>query len=84
MFINKLSNLFKTKSGKYLISAILGLGLASLFRKVCDDDSNCVIYKGTNYDEDIKGKQFEHNDICYKYEIHPVTCDDKKKIVSFA
>lgn len=84
MLINKLSNLFKTTAGKYLISAILGLGLASLFRKVCDDDTNCVIYKGSNYEKDVKDKNFKHNNNCYHYEIHPVTCDDKKKIVTFA
>tara|TARA_B110000305_G_C19465899_1_gene658023 strand:- start:11931 stop:12182 length:252 start_codon:yes stop_codon:yes gene_type:complete len=83
MLVNKFSNLLKSKAGKYVISAILGLGLASLFRKVCDD-YNCVIYRGSNYEDDIKGKIFKHNDSCYKYSIQPVTCNEKVKIVEFA
>ncbi len=36
-----LSKFFHTTTGKYLMSIILGLGLASLFRKVCKD-KNCL------------------------------------------
>ncbi len=85
MLINKFSNLLKSDGGKYIISAILGLGLASLFRKVCDDNYyNCVVYHGSDYDEEIKDKTFKYNDKCYKYEIQPVSCNKNKKIVSFA
>lgn len=83
MFINKFSNFLKSKSSKYIISIILGLGLASLFRKICDD-YNCVVYKGINYEEEIKDKAFKYNESCYKYEISPVTCDKNQKIVEFA
>ncbi len=82
MFINKFSNLLKSESGKYLISVILGLGLASLFRNVCDE-YNCIVYRGTSADE-VEDKVFQHNDSCYKYKIKPVTCDKTKKIVRFA
>jgi hypothetical protein len=82
MFISKFSNLLKSDSGKYMISAILGLGLASLFRKICDDN-NCVVYRGSTTEE-VVDKTFNHNDKCYQYDIKPVTCDKKKKIVQFA
>ena len=83
MLMNKFSNLLKSDGGKYIISAILGLGVASLFRKVCND-YNCIVYRGANYEDEINDKTFKHNDKCYKYSIQPVTCDDKFKIVDFA
>ena len=83
MFINKFSNLLKSNTGKYMISIILGLGLASLFRKICDD-YNCVVYRGLNYDDEIKDKSSKYNNSCYKYTINPVTCDKNQKIVEFA
>jgi hypothetical protein len=82
MFINKLGNFIKSRTGKYIISIVLGLGLASLFRKICDDD-NCVIYKGYAHEE-VDNKSFKHNDKCYKYSIAPVSCNKSLKIVDFA
>lgn len=82
MLINKFNNLLNSKSGKYMISIIIGLGIASLFRKVCDD-YNCIVYKGITYDE-VKDNVYEFNSNCYKYNIHPVTCNKNKKIVEFA
>ena len=38
-----IENLYKTKTGRYLIS-ILGLGISALFRKVCND-RDCIIVK---------------------------------------
>jgi hypothetical protein len=82
MLINKFSNLLNNKSGKYMISIIIGLGIASLFRKVCDD-YNCIVYKGVVYDE-VKDNTYEYNSTCYKYDVKPVTCNSKKKIFNFA
>lgn len=81
MLANKLSKLFKSQAGKFIISAVLGLGLASLFRKMCDD-YNCRVYRGVEYSE-VENKSFQHNDKCYNYTIHPVTCDEKRQIVDF-
>ena len=36
--------------GQKLISILLGLGLATLFRKVCND-RNCLIFKGPELDK---------------------------------
>ena len=36
--------LFETDSGKIIISIILGLGLASMFRKICNEN-NCLVIK---------------------------------------
>ena len=85
MLSNKFGNIgvyIKSDTGKYIISILLGLGVASLFRKICTDDSNCLVYRGSPAEE-VEGKSFPFNDKCYTYSIHPVTCDEKKRIVRF-
>jgi hypothetical protein len=77
-----LSKFIHTKSGKILASVILGLGLASLFRKICRN-GNCIVYKAPPF-EDIIGKIFEYNDECYIFEAVAVNCDKTKQIVEFA
>ena len=44
-----------TNNGKYAISFILGMGLASLFRKVCND-RNCIVFKAPSLEEINKNK----------------------------
>ena len=58
--------------GNILISIILGLGLAAIFRKVCNE-GHCVIIKGPSYKE-IKDKVFVFEDKCYKYTPKAVSC----------
>ena len=38
MYIKNVLNAMKSDFGKYLISIIIGIGFASLFRKACGDD----------------------------------------------
>ena len=68
-----------TKNGKIIISIILGLGFASIFRKVCND-TNCLDFKGPDLDE-LKDKVFQHNENCYKFTPHSVTCNAEHKQV---
>ena len=71
--------LLNSPLGKIIISIILALGIASLFRKVCND-KNCIHFKGpilTNID----GKIYKHGKKCYVYHTHPVKCDSTKKII---
>ena len=74
-----LKRLLTTPLGKILLSIILGLGLASLFRKVCTD-KNCIHFKGAAI-KDIDGKTYMHDEKCYKYSASPVKCNEKNKIV---
>jgi len=71
--------LFNTPLGKIILSIILGLGLASLFRKVCTD-KNCIHFKGAAI-ADIDGKTFMHDNKCYKYSAKSSKCSEKHKIV---
>ena len=71
--------LLESSLGKILISILLGLGLASIFRKVCTD-KNCIQFKGPVLSE-INGKIHQYGDQCYKYDMVHTSCDANKKIV---
>jgi hypothetical protein len=71
--------LFHSDVGKNIISIILGLGLATLFRKVCND-KNCIQFNGPIIG-DIEDKIFKHGDKCYKYTTESDKCDSTKRIV---
>ena len=68
--------------GKYMISIILGLGIATLFRKVCKDRS-CLVFKAPSI-EKISNQVFKYNNKCYKFNETATSCDPNKKQVSFA
>ena len=67
--------------GQKLISILLGLGLATLFRKVCNDRS-CMIFKAPQLNK-IKGQVFKYGKKCYKFNEEIENCDNSKKIVVF-
>ena len=68
--------------GKYIISILLGLGLATLFRKVCND-RNCMVFKAPELKK-IKNQIFKFDGKCYKFNEKIAKCDENKKIVPFA
>ncbi len=74
--------LIYTDIGRYIISILLGLGLATLFRKVCKD-RNCLVFKAPGIDK-IENQIFEFDDKCYKFKKKATKCDKNKKIVDFA
>ena len=67
-----LTNILKSHDVKIVFSVIWGLGLASLFRRVCKG-RNCIIYKAPS-PETINGKTFSFNDKCYNYVPRLVKC----------
>lgn len=63
-----ITEILQTKLGIILISIIWGLGLSTLFRKVCHD-SKChvIVYNGPQPDE-IQHTYYDYGDgNCYKY-----------------
>lgn len=74
-----IKRLLYSNSGRILISILLGVGLASLFQKVCKD-KDCLIFTGPVI-SDVDGKIFKHGDNCYKYDIMTTSCDSSKKII---
>ena len=74
-----LESILSDKMGSIIISVIIGLGIASMFRKVCKD-RNCIVIRGVS-PKKIKNKVFEWNDKCYKYRPVQTQCDKKKNII---
>jgi hypothetical protein len=64
------------------MSIILGLGLATFFRKMCSG-KNCIVSKAPPLEE-IEDKIYKFDDKCYKLEKNAENCNKSKKIVSFA
>jgi hypothetical protein len=78
----KLDDIIKDKNslGAIVISITLGLGLASLFKKVCK--KNCIIFKVHN-NKQIKSKIFKDDDKnkCYQFDKVKASCRSKKEII---
>lgn len=70
-----------TNTGKILMSILLGLGLATLFRTVCKGN-NCLRFIAPPIDE-INNKVYKYEDKCVTYIQEPTHCSSKYKIVPF-
>lgn len=64
-----------SNKGKIIISIIWGLGLATLFRKVCKG-RKCLIVKGPK-PEEMNGKVYKFDDKCYLYKAQNTSCKKK-------
>ena len=71
--IDIITKIMETNYGINLISIILGLGLASMFRKVCRN-KGCVVIKGPEL-SDVKDKVFKFDNKCYQYEKISTSCN---------
>ena len=77
-----LRRLIYSEVGKYVMSILLGLCLATLFRKVCNDRS-CLVFHAPHINK-IKGQIFDFDGKCYTFEEKAERCDQNKKILGFA
>ena len=68
--------------GQIIISALLGFGIATLFRKACNK-RNCLIFQAAPLSK-IKGQIFKYDNKCYKFTPKAETCKNAKKMVEFA
>jgi len=64
-----------TSLGVIVVSILIGLGLAGLFRQVCQGPS-CEITKGPK-GEDVNGTSFRIGDKCYMYEAEVIECEEQ-------
>ncbi len=78
----RFDKLLHSEVGKILVSIILGLGLATLFRRVCSG-KNCLNFVGPEYKE-LKERTYRYNDDCIAFKEHAVTCDKSKKVLPFS
>ncbi len=72
----RISKFLNSRTGIIFVSIILGLALASLFKKSCID-GNCKIIKGPPLKQ-VEGKVFTFDDKCYKYKAEAIKCGIKK------
>ena len=68
-----INELLGTRTGSIIISVILGLGLAALFRQACKD-KQCIVIKGPNIEE-VSKYYYKINEDCYKYTPVATECD---------
>ena len=77
-----LSKFVHTDTGKYVMSILLGIGLATFFRQVCKG-KDCLTYNAPPIEE-IDEEIYKFNDKCYKMTKNAVKCNSKKEIFNFA
>lgn len=68
-----LQDLLNSEEGSILISILLGLGLAAMFRQVCKKGT-CVVIKGPPRSQ-TDDYFYKIRDECYKYTPYVVPCD---------
>jgi len=74
--------IINSDTGKIVISALLGLGLATLFKKVCND-KNCILFNGPVISE-IDGKIYKYGEKCYTYTPRSEICDSSKRVIDIS
>ena len=74
--------IINSESGRIVISILLGLGLATLFNKVCKD-KNCIVFNGPVLSE-IDGKIYKYGEKCYSYKMQPSKCDPTKRVIDIS
>jgi hypothetical protein len=76
-----IQRLLNSPMGRLIISLLLGLGLATLFQRTCVDGS-CLRFNGPVISE-VDGQTYQFGEFCYKYDMVPTKCDNKRKSVEF-
>ena len=76
----KIVTAIHTTNGQYIISFILGMGIASLFRKICKD-RNCLVFKAPDFDEVAKNV-YTYDNKCYSFTKNSVTCGKVEREIS--
>ena len=67
-----IGKILESPIGRIVISIILGFGLATLFRRVCEGN-NCFIIKSPPRSE-VEGKVFGFDQKCYRYNSESTKC----------
>ncbi len=78
MYLEKFIN---SQNGKYIMSIILGFGLATLFRQICIG-KDCLRFYAPPLKE-IDDQIYKFDDKCFNLHKNAVNCDSKKEILIF-
>ena len=71
------------ENSKYIISIILGLGLAALFRKACKDGA-CIHFESPPMKDLTGGNVYKYGSECYNYDVATHKCNSDKKTVQLS
>jgi len=71
-----------TNTGRVIMSLILGIGLATLFRVACKG-KHCRIIEAPPLEE-IEDQIYKFDGKCYKMEKNAIKCDKQKTTVKIA
>lgn len=71
-----LEKFVQSSTGRYMMSILLGIGLATFFREVCKG-TGCII-KHAPPIEEIEDKVYKFDKKCYNYEKNAMQCDTKQ------
>ena len=74
--------IINSRPGQIAFSIILGIGLASFFRKACNS-RNCIVFKAPS-PKKVEKNVYSYGDKCYKFKANATQCDKSKKIVEYA
>ena len=77
-----IKNILQNNVVKIIISIVWGLGLATLFQRICKE-RNCIIMKGPNPNT-IKNQMFKYNNKCYIYHPELSKCAPGHKIYNIS
>ena len=69
-----LKKILESRVGAIVLSVILGLGLAAVFRQVCKGN-DCIVVKGPNMEE-VNKYYYKIDDNCFKYTPYVTQCTD--------
>ena len=69
-----------TQTGRIIMSVLLGIGLATFFRTVCQG-KRCRTYAAPPLEE-LDDQTYRFDGKCYKMEKSAVKCDASKKILN--
>ena len=74
-----LEKFVKSNTGKFLMSILLGFGLATFFREVCKG-KRCKIISSPPVKE-IDDQVYKFNNKCYKFNMNPINCSKNKTTI---
>lgn len=69
-----IKRILESKIGAIVLSVILGLGLAAVFRQVCKGNE-CIVVEGPKLD-DVDKYYYKIDNDCFKYTPYVTKCED--------
>ena len=72
----QLYDFIHSSASRVVFGIIMGLGLASLFRKTCHG-RNCMVFKAPDMAE-TKQYTFKYDGKCFNYNVNSARCDDSR------